>query len=453
MLIEALQSLDNNVVRDPWAGLGLSVTTPGSASSGNTNVADLPFFFRQAQWPPLPWMPRPEQIPYPPRYVSDLLVRLYFDQIHYTFPIVCKPHFLRVYAEMGGGGGSRADSRADAGFLSVFFAICACASGLLPRSGADSRFPGLDYYQKALVLHYSLTGQASLEAVQCLGLLAMCTAGWNTLTQSWKFAGQAVRAAQDIGLHVGLAYNAQDQSSFVADQLARRIWWSICGLEQLVSIMLGRPMAVDNDTCLRELPFEMDDEQLLAAETTENVYSPGTSQLTGFIVFSELCRIAGQVVRSSRTLQRQRRAKNPRKVREAYKMIRRLDRELQSWLHRLPDSIKFSANHSSSDHKVHLTMCVVTFILHAASIINLQTPGLPLRDRSDLTAKAPAGVSPQQASQTGVQIPDNEASPTAQCIKAARSCVQTGELVLSRVPPSHYLAFCVYQLAVAGVVL
>jgi hypothetical protein len=90
----------------------------------------------------------------------------------------------------------------DKGFLSVFFALCACASSLLPSEGKSSSFPGLQYYQKALIMHFASMGEASVERVQCLALLSMCSGGWNTLTQSWNFAGQAVRAAQDLGMHL-----------------------------------------------------------------------------------------------------------------------------------------------------------------------------------------------------------------------------------------------------------
>lgn len=71
---------------------------------------------------------------------------------------------------------------------------------------------GLQYYQSAILLHFKSTDEGSIEQVQCLALLSMCSAGWNTLAQSWKFAGQAVRAAQDLGLHVGLF---QDSSTHV----------------------------------------------------------------------------------------------------------------------------------------------------------------------------------------------------------------------------------------------
>jgi hypothetical protein len=62
----------------------------------------------------------------------------------------------------------------------------------------------LQYYQSAILLHFKSSGEGSIEQFQCLALLSMCLAGWNALAQSWKFAGQAVRSAQNLGLHVGL---------------------------------------------------------------------------------------------------------------------------------------------------------------------------------------------------------------------------------------------------------
>lgn len=169
-------------------------------STENAATLEFPFFTRGLTWPRLPGLAKPEQLAYPPRYVSDLLINLYFDQLHYTMPVIYKPHFMQRYSVLLA---SRKTGNVDVAFLSVFFAVCACASGLLPREPDQaSIFTGLRYYESAISLHYASTGEGSIEQVQCLALLSMCTAGWNTLAQSWKFAGQAVRAAQDLGLHV-----------------------------------------------------------------------------------------------------------------------------------------------------------------------------------------------------------------------------------------------------------
>lgn len=194
MLIEAAKSLS------PAEAGTVSTTAREAPDNNDTSDPELPLFVRGNVWPELPYLPKPEQLSRPPQYVADLLIRLYFDQLHYTFPVLFKPHFIQRYKRLYRAGSSDTAAH-DRRFLLVFFAVCACASSLFP-SPSETHFPGIEYYEKALLLYYASTGEASLEKVQCLALLSMCSAGWNTLTQSWALAGQAVRAAFDIGLHL-----------------------------------------------------------------------------------------------------------------------------------------------------------------------------------------------------------------------------------------------------------
>lgn len=106
---------------------------------------------------------------------------------------------MKQYNEMQS---MKSDSLIDKGFLSVFFAVCACASCLLPQTPGTSQLVGIEYYQKAQLLFFASSGEVFIEKVQCLGLLSLCSASWNVLAQSWRFAGQAVRIAQDLGLHL-----------------------------------------------------------------------------------------------------------------------------------------------------------------------------------------------------------------------------------------------------------
>lgn len=204
MLIEAARhSVSPNTL-----GTGPSpLTESGNAvDDGNAEYVELPLFVRGKVWPQLPFLPRPEQLSRPPQFVADMLIKFYFDQLHYTFPVVFKPDFMARYKKMSRfPADSSQAAPSDRRFLLVFYSICACASSLLPLS-SDSGFPGIEYYEKALLLYYATTGEASLERVQCLALLSMCAAGWNTVTQSWTLAGQAVRAAQDIGIHLSTSF-------------------------------------------------------------------------------------------------------------------------------------------------------------------------------------------------------------------------------------------------------
>lgn len=164
--------------------------------TNNEQGLELPIFVKGSRWPEMPYFPKPSDLPRPRQYVSDNLINLYFDQLHHTLPVLYKPKFMARYKQLTTGSGNAAT---DKKFLSVFYAVCACASGLIVPEGQRPDFPGLEYYQRSLVLHYSTTGEASVERVQALALLSMCAGGFNTQTQAWNFAGQAVRAAQDLG--------------------------------------------------------------------------------------------------------------------------------------------------------------------------------------------------------------------------------------------------------------
>ncbi|KAF4536887.1 uncharacterized protein LTHEOB_11755 [Lasiodiplodia theobromae] len=395
ILIEAVQSLGDQQQTSPL------FATPGPSDSRrgtSTSIIGLPFFSGGSSTSlRLPCAVSPEQISFPPQYISDLLVNLYFDHFHYTFPILFKPYFMR---------GER---------------------------------PGQEFYEKAWLLYYGAAGQGTIEQVQCLALLSVCSAGWNTLTQAWKFAGQAVRSAQDLGLHTGLRRPAQDApNELLLEQVGRRVWWSVYGLDRLLSMCLGRPMAADDDDCDCELPLDMTDEHLEIYCRDPAGERSTSSALAGFLAFSELCKIASKIVKSTRRLQR---SQPSRIQKELQSQTEALNSQLQQWLQNLPDVVKFSANRSDEDGRLHLTMCIITFILHAASIINLQRPRTA--DKHGLT-EPPKAARNHDA---------DGMSSAEQCIQAARSCIHTAELILFRVPPSHYLAFSIHELAVAGVLL
>ncbi len=56
--------------------------------------------------------------------------------------------------------------------------------------------------RSALILHYISSASMQVEHVQCFLLMSSFLCSVNCLPQAWLLVGQAVRAAQDIGLHV-----------------------------------------------------------------------------------------------------------------------------------------------------------------------------------------------------------------------------------------------------------
>ncbi|KAL5045245.1 hypothetical protein BDW71DRAFT_198442 [Aspergillus fruticulosus] len=445
LMIEAVQSLSPG-----------GTSKPAPSMDNRSNEISLPFFIQGQVWPELPYLPRPQDISRPPQYVSDLLVGIYFDQLHYTFPILYKPDFMRRYHLMNTTNAAKRDTAVGRGFLSVFFSVCACASSLLPRAPGSSSLPGIEYYQKALLLHFASSGEVFLEQVQCLGLLALCSAGWNTLSQSWRFAGQAVRLAQDMGLHVfsqkGLSLVTPDPTEYVETQVARCTWWSVFTLDCLMSTCLGRPMATDEADCCCDLPFNISNEDLEQgippppAELNGPSHLPSpSSPMTGFLAFTRLCRIAARVHRFYSSNRVRERDATVTAGKDWSALLPTLDgfvRELDGWLQDLPNEIRFSANLTQSGP--NLTMGVIVFILHSETIMNLYRP---------LAAHYCPGATTSTPSSILQTLSPTLANPSAECINAARSCIQAAELIRERVPPSHYLAFCVQYLTISGILL
>ncbi|KAI7768373.1 hypothetical protein LZL87_012457 [Fusarium oxysporum] len=61
---------------------------------------ELPFFVHGLRWRDLPYIPKAEDMNLPPKYMADMLVGLYFEHYHYTFPVLYKPHFTKNYKSL-----------------------------------------------------------------------------------------------------------------------------------------------------------------------------------------------------------------------------------------------------------------------------------------------------------------------------------------------------------------
>lgn len=63
------------------------------------------------------------------------------------------------------------------------------------------------YLIRAMVLYYIGHSNTQLAQVQCFVILASFLCSVNCLPQAWLVVGQAVRIAQDLGLHVSSEIN------------------------------------------------------------------------------------------------------------------------------------------------------------------------------------------------------------------------------------------------------
>jgi len=185
-----------------------------------------------------------------------------------------------------------------------------------------------------MILYYIGATATQLAHVQAFVLLSSFLASLNCLPQSWLLCGQAVRIAQDLGLHRSPKHLVM---SWVNKETRRKVWWCVYGLDRYVislvhsfllsshlfrmlAIALGRPLGVEDTDCDVEMPLSVDDHQLPeyfaslanspASTSGSNRDLPGSvpplgstdtkhpSLMAGFNALTDLYRIAGKILRS-----------------------------------------------------------------------------------------------------------------------------------------------------------
>ena len=62
---------------------------------------------------------------------------------------------------------------------------------------------------------------------------------------AWYTTGVGIRKMQDIGAHIKQSYAKAGPS--VANELWKRVWWYLIGLDRMQCVVLGRPCATKED--------------------------------------------------------------------------------------------------------------------------------------------------------------------------------------------------------------
>jgi Fungal specific transcription factor domain len=75
---------------------------------------------------------------------------------------------------------------------------------------------------RALGLHYTNCASIQTTHVQCLILMSSFLYSVNCLPQAWLFVGQAIRTAQDLGLHVS-CFNLHHYTSCLTVSFSDRL--------------------------------------------------------------------------------------------------------------------------------------------------------------------------------------------------------------------------------------
>ncbi|KAF8324419.1 fungal-specific transcription factor domain-containing protein [Cantharellus anzutake] len=379
-------------------------------------------------------LPGPEEVEFPPRDLADKLVAAYFTHFHHTLPVVDSTAFLSQYRRLMDD--HRILSPADTGFPTVVFSVFACAARYvedprLENAEPDAHEAGMAhvYYERAMILYYTGHTATQLAHVQAFVLLSSYLASINSLPQSWLLCGQAVRIAQDLGLHRSPRHLSLTP---IDKETRRKVWWCVYGLDRMLAVALGRPLGIDDSDCDIELPLDIDDVALPTYFTAgQNTSASPSSEadaaakqpnlpespslMKGFNALTCLFKIAGQVLRQVYAIDKCKENLDPEKMAELQASVDRLDRLLTEWCDKLPTPFK-----SNPQTSQQVSLGAILCSCYYAVTVTLHRNFIP----TSLAASS---------------MPRSSSIPKA--VTASRSCIFLAQSIKDVIPSSHWLAF------------
>ncbi|EMD41046.1 hypothetical protein CERSUDRAFT_131540 [Gelatoporia subvermispora B] len=372
-------------------------------------------------------LPSPEEVEYPDRDLADKLVDTYFARYHFLMPVIDKPSFLRDYKYLMDHTHDPNLARKRTAFIALVCAVFAVAARSvddprLSREGLDDAGMGMVYYERALILHYISHVSTQIEHVQCFILMSSFLCSVNCLPQAWLLIGQAVRTAQDIGLHRS---PRRLLISPVEKETRRKVWWGVYTLDRMLALALGRPLGIEDADCDVELPVDIDDDNLpqyFAGATMNNSMPP---LMRGFTELTILYRIGGQVLRQVYALDKCRDNLEPEKRAEVQRAVDSLDKALTKWCDELPIVFK-----SRPVNEQQVSMGAVLCSHYYTILTTLHRNFLPVKRDPAVTPRS-----------------------TAKAVSTARACIRLAPSIRNVVPPSHHLAFFIQNLFSSAVIV
>ncbi|WVQ66635.1 uncharacterized protein L199_004820 [Kwoniella botswanensis] len=384
-------------------------------------------------WPSL------DQLVFPSEEHERAMIDAYYTQVHPILPAVPE-HRLRELYEALVIRRKQHDFASAEAFWALIFAIFALGERALVNTGvweqarhdpsgkhAVKPDAGLVWYEIAETLHYLSCRDVDHFQVQCLTLLAAYQASVNQMPRAWLLAGQAMRFALDMGLHTryhrkeATAHNRQAGSS---------LWWTIYGLERLLSLCLGRPPGVEDididaryPACLSDLQMR-ELQQDSAADLDAMGDEPDNCTMSGFVALTKLCKIAGQVAH----LLLRKKLPDSSEDDSVEKAVKTLDKSLEDWFsHDLPAKYK-DASPSKAVQQMSAvlsnTFFTIQITLHRHFIFSANTSS-----------------------------PDLNTDALSKCVDTALSMIR---VVANRgvlIPPSHHLSIMCQYLWSSGIIL
>ncbi|EER43125.1 acetamidase regulatory protein [Histoplasma capsulatum var. duboisii H88] len=281
-----------------------------------------------------------EQIPrdafvLPDQQLADELVDAYFDHVNPGCPIIDEDVFMAQY---------KSRDPSDPPSLLLLQAILLVGAHVSrPRPQRDSLKTA--FFRRAKILFDSRVERNRDILVQAALLLTWYSdpVDDDVSANAHYWVGVAARIATGLGMH----RNASSSRMVSIDKrMWRRVWWILVQFDVMVSLLYGRPQAVNLEDC---------DVQPLTATDFEGCGC--RVQIDYVIHYTELCTMISFIVKERFGL---RVSPERRKA-----VLNEADKALANWSLMLPDSVRMSSADSGSwPALLHLTYNNFLILLH-----------------------------------------------------------------------------------------
>ncbi|KAI5949270.1 hypothetical protein KGF57_004869 [Candida theae] len=192
----------------------------------------------------------------PPRALADLCVQNYFEFAYTLYPFVHKPTFMATYNSLWGDEESGVDEL----FYSIVNVIFAFGCQLAPAFQNMEDNSDIYFERSQRYLRFHLMDSGSVLLVQALLLNGQFLQASSGSAGCWNIVGLAIRIAQGLGLHQDQNYAST--KSLIEREIRKRLWQGCLLMDRIVSMTLGRPMMVVQNSEQGEVPLCLDDEYI-----------------------------------------------------------------------------------------------------------------------------------------------------------------------------------------------
>lgn len=264
----------------------------------------------------------------PPEDLARKLVSSYLAHDHIAYPFLLPASILSItdsiYLDT-----TYYDNKPFEAF--VFDMVLAIANANLYKYDWQMLPSAESQHMRAMTRVTEVFQAGGIKSLQAILLLCQYRTGssiQDTSASMWHLVGIAVRTAFELGLHHESSYlykrDGQDaMDSFRDQEIRRRCFWCVFALDRVVSITLGRPLAISIDDVDVELPLP-ENEDVVTSGLRDLNGSPGRTSIFVHIVRYRL--LCGKIMKGLHGLKRPNHEEG-----EIYLMRDSLAMELEKW--------------------------------------------------------------------------------------------------------------------------